>query len=402
MVVQGTNAIRAAAESSSNPSARRTSRPLRFAIIGSRGYPSTYGGYETLVRHLAPFLTLQGHEVTVYCRTKEHGRSEWLEENVHCVAPPGIDSKSLSTLSFGLTSTLDSRKRRFDAALVLNIANGFYLPLLDRWGIPTAINTDGIEWERAKWSRFGRSVFRLGAALTARSNSHLVADSRAIGRIWKERFDVDSTFIPYGADLVPTGSHERILPLGLVREQYLLVVARLIPENNVELTLEAARGVASPSYPLVVVGSANFDSPLERELLARQHDGSVRWLGHVSDQDLLTQLWANAGVYVHGHSVGGTNPALLQALAAGAPTLALDTPFNREVVEDPTHLYADSVNSLRQAMRRLIEDVDERRRLREQGKGIVQRRYQWDDVCARYESLLVEITHEGLVRHSAR
>jgi glycosyltransferase involved in cell wall biosynthesis len=274
--------------------------------------------------------------------------------------------------------------------------------MMERWGIPTAINVDGIEWERAKWNRLGRGVFKVGARLTARSKSHLVADSRAIAGVWKRRFGVDPTFIPYGADIVSSGRRDRIEPLGLHPERYSLVVARLIPENNVELTLKAAEGVAFPNYPLVVVGSANYDAPVEKELLARQHNGTVRWLGHVSDQELLTQLWSNAGMYVHGHSVGGTNPALLQALAAGAPTIALDTPYNREVVEDPAHLYAKSVDSLRRAMRRLMYDDDHRDHLRKNGRAVVLERYQWEDVCARYEALLVRLARAGIARLRAR
>lgn len=368
-----------------------TGRPLKLAIIGSRGFPSTYGGYETLVRHLAPYLVQAGHDVTVYCRDRDQGRREWLEEGVHCVAPLGLDTKSLSTLSFGFTSAMDARTRGLDAALVLNIANGFFLPYLRRVGVPCAVNTDGVEWEREKWSRVGRAVFRAGAAMTARSADRLVADSEAIADIWLKRFGIPSTFIPYGTDVPTNPGHDRLSPLGLEPDRYLLVVARLIPENNVELTLEAARGVASPETPLVVVGSANFESPLERELLARQHDGTVKWLGHVSDQELLLQLWANCAIYVHGHSVGGTNPALLQALGAGAPTLAFHSRFNEEVLREPDQLYEGSVEALRRRLRNLLGDEGLRGRMRARGPAIVSERYRWSDVCAGYERVLSEL-----------
>jgi len=308
------------------------------------------------------------------------------------VASRGVDSNNLSTLSFGLTSATSAARRDFDAALVLNIANGFYLPWLRLHGIPCAVNTDGIEWEREKWSAMARAVFRLGAQMTARFANTLVADSRVIGDVWKARYHVDSVFIPYGAHVRNENRHTRLAPLHLKRDRYLLVVARLIPENNVELIVEAARGVCTPDRPLVVVGSANSESALERHLLERQHDGTVVWLGHVSDQELLAQLWAHCAIYLHGHSVGGTNPALLQALGAGAPTLALDTRFNREVVQLESHLFPHSAQALRARLRQLLDDADARQELRANGQEVVRTRYRWDDVCARYESVLTALS----------
>jgi hypothetical protein len=139
----------------------------RIAILGSRGFPSTYGGYETLVRYLARQWTAEGIEVTVYCRTKDGGRRTWVTEGVRCVWTPGRDTKSLSTLSYGLTSHLAASHQKFDAALVLNVANGFYLPVLRAAGIPTAVNTDGLEWERGKWNSLAKRVFLAGAKATA-------------------------------------------------------------------------------------------------------------------------------------------------------------------------------------------------------------------------------------------
>ena len=183
---------------------------MKLAILGSRGFPSTYGGYETLVRHLAPYFVQAGHDVTVYCRTRDEGRRTWLTEGVRCVATPGRDTKSLSTLSFGMTATLDASFRRFDSMLVLNIANGFWFPALRAARTPFAVNTDGIEWERGKWGWSGRAVFRAGAWMTAHNASELICDSHAIGAIWKELFGLESTFIPYGAPVLNDVSRDQL------------------------------------------------------------------------------------------------------------------------------------------------------------------------------------------------
>lgn len=354
----------------------------KVAILGSRGYPSTYGGYETAVRFIARDWAERGLEVTVYCRERETQRRAWSREGVHCRWTPGIENKSLSTLTYGLTSHADAARRSFDAALVLNIANGFFLPMLRRAGIGTALNTDGIEWEREKWGASAQRVFFAGAKASARYADVLVADSTSIADIWRKRFGVESKYIPYGAPIIESAGDSKVRAAGLEPGSYALVVARLIPENNVELTLDALKA-ASP-FPLVVVGEANYASPIEARLSQLQDQGLVRWLGHVSDQDLLTQLWANAGVYVHGHSVGGTNPALLQALGAGAPTLALDTVFNREVLENEEQLFRHDPIELGTRIRETLHDRDVRATWSARGKRSVANRYRWSRVSEQY------------------
>ena len=364
---------------------------MKLAILGSRGFPSTYGGYETLVRHLAPHLARAGHEITVYCRTPDDGRRVWTTEEVRCVSTPGRDTKSLSTLSFGLTATLDASFRRFDSILVLNIANGFWFPMLRASRTPFAVNTDGIEWERGKWSRVGRATFWAGAWMTAHSANALICDSRAIGAIWKKKFGRDSIFIPYGAPVPGVVGRDRLETAGLGGEPYVLVVARLAPENNVELTLDALELLGDRAPRAVIVGSANFDSPLEGRLRAMEAAGQIKWLGHVDDQQLLTQLWAHSAVYVHGHSVGGTNPALLQALGAGAPTLALDTPFNAEVLPYPEHRFAHDGRVLAERIRSVAESPSLQEGMTQRGRSIVREHYSWHDVCQSYLETLVRL-----------
>jgi glycosyltransferase involved in cell wall biosynthesis len=371
---------------------------MNLAILGSRGFPSTYGGYETLVRYLAPYLVHKGHTVTVYCRVRDEGRRTWITEDVRCIATPGYDSKSFSTLTFGMTATLDASFRRFDSMLILNIANGFWLPALRAARTPFAVNTDGIEWERGKWSRAGRATFHAGARMTAHNAGALVCDSNAIGAIWKRMFGRDSIFIPYGAPVLSDVGRDRVETAGVSSEPYLLVVARLAPENNVELTLDALDLLGDQAPRAVIVGSANFDSPIEGRLQTMASAGRVKWLGHVDDQQLLTQLWANSAVYVHGHSVGGTNPALLQALGAGAPTLALDTPFNAEVLPYPEHRFPHDADALADRIQAVSRSPTLQEEMAQRGRSVVRERYSWNDVCQRYMELLVELASGGYSR----
>jgi glycosyltransferase involved in cell wall biosynthesis len=363
---------------------------MYIGILGSRGFPSTYGGYETLVRYFARWLVAHGHDVTVYCRTRDEGRSSWVTEHVHCVATRGFDSKSLSTLSFGLTSSVHAAGQRYDAMLVLNIANGFYLPCLSR-RVPVAVNTDGIEWERGKWGTAAKAAFRAGAALTAKHADALIADSVAIADVWQQRFGVPSTYVPYGAPILSGLDTNGLQTAGVEPGRYALLVARLIPENNVDLFLDAIESMGDGRPPTVVVGSANFDSPIEHRLKSLEDLGHITWLGHVDNQELLMRLWAHSGVYVHGHSVGGTNPALVQALGAGAPVLALDTVFNREVVRNEEQLFPADADRLAKQIRAVLASETKQQAMREHGQEVVAHHYQWDDICQRYFDVLARI-----------
>jgi glycosyltransferase involved in cell wall biosynthesis len=360
-----------------------------IAILGSRGFPSTYGGYETLVRYLARDWVSKGIEVTVYCRTRSGSVRAWTTEGVKCRWTPGYDSNSLSTLTYGASSHLDAAFRGFDAALVLNVANGFWLPALRRASIPMAVNTDGIEWERGKWGRFARRAFYTGAKIAAAYADVLICDSRAIGDIWKSEFGVTSEFVPYGAPVVRVVATDRIAALALPRRPYALVVGRIIPENNIDLILDAIEARPKEIFG-VVVGSASSKSSTADRLRRLDETGVVRWLGHVNDQELLLQLWAHSGVYLHGHSVGGTNPGLLQALGAGAPTLAFDTVFNREVMcdFDESQFFGSDPGALASQIVSVLGDEELRSKLAEDGRATVAARYDWSDVSDRYLAVL--------------
>ena len=359
----------------------------QIAILGSRGYPSYYGGFETLVRHLAPYLVQRGHAVTVYGRGHEQ-RATTGGQDVIVRTTWGIDKKSTSTLTYGLTGSLDLTRQGCNSALILNVANGFFLKRLQRHGIRTCVNVDGLEWMRGKWGPAGKAVFRRGAALTARYADELVFDSEALRTFWEDRFARgEGHFIPYGAPVLHSVGTDRLKAAGLPEGGYVLVVARLVPENNVDLLLDAI-DLLAPRPEVIVVGSGNYKSELVARVTRLDAERRVRWLGHLSDQDLLDQLWANAAVYWHGHSVGGTNPALLQALGAGAPTLALDTAFNREVLGSTRQLVSGNVSVLAQRIEELQSSSYLVTAFKESGKATVAARYNWDSVCLDYAELL--------------
>ena len=355
----------------------------RVAIVGTRGYPSYYGGFETAVRKLAPHLAERGWKVVVYSRPNQtRVEDPDFDPRVQSVVTRGIESTALSTLSFGLTSTLHAVFRsRPDVAVVMNVANGYWLPIFRLRGIPTVVNVDGIEWHRAKWSRLGKTVFKVGAWLTARFATEIVVDAHAIGAYWNSRLGRNGTYIPYGGDPLPACLPEPKFAPG----SYVLVVARFVPENSIAAFLDAVPAITR-QMDVVLVGSAPEGSPLwEQATEVSAASDRVHWLGHVADDQLLASLWHNSAVYFHGHSVGGTNPALVQAMAFGATIVARDTEFNREVLADTAtycqpepKLIADAVLHASQAVEGLGDAAKER----------ASTHFSWLSVCEKYETTI--------------
>jgi glycosyltransferase involved in cell wall biosynthesis len=355
------------------------------AIIGTRGYPSYYGGFETAVRKLAPYLAEAGWDVTVYGRADATRPDDpEIDPRVKTIETRGVETKSISTLSYGLTASLDAARRKPDVALVMNVANGYFLPFLKARGVRTLVNVDGIEWHRAKWGSKAKRVFRLGARFTKWFGDDLVYDSHEIARRWKLTFERDGNFIPYGGDVPPD------LPVepGFTHRGYVLVVARFVPENTIPEFLDAAASI-SRHIPVVIVGSSGYGGALDERVAALAADNdAIKWFGHISDDARLLSLWQHAAVYFHGHSVGGTNPTLVQAMATGTPIVARDTAYNREVLGDGGLFCAADADAIAEAVIGLATD--------QEGQAFASRlnfersraEYTWEKVCAAYETAL--------------
>lgn len=366
------------------------------AIIGTRGYPSYYGGFETAVRQLAPFLAERGWDVTVYGRRGTTFPDDAARDpRVNSVLTRGVENKSLSTLTYGLSATRHAARAKPDVALVMNVANGYWLPLLHRAGIPTLVNVDGIEWDRAKWGRFAKATFRGGARMTAKFASRLVFDAREIGRRWETEFRVGGVFIPYGGDQL-----EKLLPLedGLEHRKYVLLVARFVPENTVPEFLDAAEAIATDT-DVVLVGSTGYGGELDQRARAlAEKSPRVRWLGHLSDDQRLHSLWQHAGVYFHGHSVGGTNPALVQAMACGSPVLARDTVYNREVLGESGEFCAADAAQIADKVKSMLKSPGRLGQLSRANEDRSASEYSWLSVNSRYEASLLELIAEAAAK----
>jgi glycosyltransferase involved in cell wall biosynthesis len=284
-----------------------------------------------------------------------------------------VDRKSLSTLSYGFFAALHVAIFGSDVAIVMNVANGFWLPILKFRGVKTLVNVDGIEWERDKWSPLGKKVFHLGARAVARYADRIVCDSVEIGKYWQEKFGRRGVFIPYGGVPFEVDTFtEPFKPFS-----YILVVARLVPENSIGEFLDAVVYIPE-EIPIVVVGSSGYGQAYEQKLkIFSETRANFHWLGHLSDDKRLNNLWANAGIYFHGHSVGGTNPALIQAMTCGAAVLARDTVFNREVLGDSGVFVPASTQEIASELSRLMNNAQKRTILGQKAKVRAENHYTW-------------------------
>lgn len=359
---------------------------LRFAMIGTRGVPAKYGGFETAVEEIGARLVERGHAIDVYCRNPEQKLQTHL--GMHLINLPAVRRRSLETLSHTGLSVAHAVVSRPDAAIVFNAANAPYLPLLRAARIPTAVHMDGLEWKREKWAGAGARYYKRAEEKAARSRLPLIADARGIAAHLLAAYDRHSHFIPYGAPILNVGS-DRLAALALEPRKYHLVVARMEPENHVALIVEGYVQVQSP-HPLVVVGSAPYGNEYAERVNKLATDGDVRLLGGVWDQELLDQLYANSLSYLHGHSVGGTNPSLLRALGSGAPVTAFDVNFNREVTAGHARFF-DDTESVSRAIGSDDQTPGEAVARGALGKSHAAANYRWDDVTDSYEALLMRI-----------
>jgi glycosyltransferase involved in cell wall biosynthesis len=362
---------------------------MRIALVGTRGVPARYGGFETAVEEVGKRLVARGHDVTVYCR-RQPGSADAPADSylgMRLVHLPAMHRKSLETLSHTALSVLHLvRHGRADAAIVFNAANSVFLPLLRLRRLPTATHVDGLEWRRAKWGRIGQRYYRTAEALSVRWSDALIADARGIGDYYTEEFGAETVEIAYGAPVLDDPGAAKLAQLDLQPGGYHLVVARFEPENHVDVAIDGYLR-SHARRPLVVVGSAPYPGVHQRSIdeLASRHDG-VRLLGGIWDQEQLDQLYANALTYVHGHSVGGTNPSLLRAMGAGSAVLAYDVNFNRDVLGPEGRFFADSAE-----LGRLLDEAEAAPEDAElAGKRLAERAgavYTWDAVAAAYEDL---------------
>jgi glycosyltransferase involved in cell wall biosynthesis len=359
---------------------------MRVALLGTRGIPANYGGFETFAEELSTRLVARGHEVTVYCRER-HAATVYRGVRLQYLAT--IRHKYFDTIAHTAVSTLHLLAHRTDVALYCNGANAIFTVWPRLLGVPVAINVDGIERKRKKWNRLAQAWYLASEWLSTFCPTVVITDAIAIQEYYRSRYRKKTVFIPYGAEVGRVKTSSELKRLGLEAGRYFLYVSRMEPENRALEVREAFEKVVT-SHRLALVGDAPYAPDYIRRVRDTQ-DPRILIPGAIYGSG-YHELQSHCFAYIHATEVGGTHPALIEAMGRGALVLYRNTPENAEAAGDAGIPFEP--DTLVAKMRLTLEmNEAERERLRAKAMERVKSRYSWDAVTDAYERLL-----KGLVR----
>jgi glycosyltransferase involved in cell wall biosynthesis len=369
-----------------------TKRKLNIAIMGTRGVPANYGGFETFAEELGTRLAEIGHNVTVYSR-HFNPNSKIKAGNyrgINLRSSFTVRHKYLETIIATFTSFLDLVFNRYDAILLCNAANSPFAWIPRLLGMPVCINVDGIERMRSKWNMFGRLWYRLGEYCSVFFATRIVADAEVIRQYYKEYYGAESTVIAYGASVNKIDAGSKLSEFGLKPQKYILYVSRLEPENNALGVIEAYNQLET-NIPLVIVGDAPYSDEYKAKLreVANQN---VIFTGY-QFREAYQELRTNCLLYIQATEVGGTHPALVEAMAYGNCIIANGTPENIEVLGDAGEFYSkNNFAELSEKMNNLINNPNLIENYGALAKERASLNYSWESVTSKYIQLFQEVT----------
>jgi len=359
---------------------------MKIGIIGCRGIPNHYGGFEQFAEFLALGLHKLGVEVWVY-NSRNHPFQGSLWNNIHIIHcfDPEDRIGTAGQFIYDLNCILDARKRNFDYILQLGYtSSSVWHRLLPKK--PTIItNMDGLEWKRSKYSPLVRKFLKYAEKLAVQSSDNLVADSTAIADYLKTAYNKESVFIPYGAEIFDNPEATFLTEFNVKPEKYFLLIARLQPDNHIEEIIKGMIG-SGTHLPLLVVG--NFKNKFGKYLAEKYESPIIRFCGSIFDQKTLDNLRFFSALYFHGHSAGGTNPSLLEAMAASSVICAHNNPFNRSVLGENGFYFDDETD-----ISSLINQENYREAKRIFGPvnlKVIENHYSWDKIISAYHQLFIE------------
>ena len=366
-------------------------KALNIALLGTRGIPANYGGFETFSEELSTRLADRGHRITVY------GRSHFVDpklrsyRGVDILPLSSVRTKYLETVTHTSLSVLIALFKPYDVVLICNAANAFLCWIPKIAGQKVVLNVDGIERRRKKWNHLGKAYYRMSEFLSTILPDRVVTDARSVQEYYLKEYGFRSPCIPYGAPAQKCESREELKAHGLSPGEYILYVSRLEPENNAHLVIRAYIE-SKIDDPLVIVGDAPYAQEYIRELkrLAEGRNiflpGAIYGVGY-------RELLSHCLCYIHATEVGGTHPALIEAMGAGCLVLVNETAENREVVGEAGFLYPfNEVGSLAQLIRRVSSRPEDYGPYREQAQQRVRDLYNWETVVTQYEAMFHELT----------
>ena len=358
---------------------------LKIGIIGTRGIPNNYGGFEQITEFVSLGLTRLGHRVTVYnSHNHPYKQNEWNGVSiVHCYDPEYYLSTA-GQFIYDFNCLRDARQRNFDVILIMGYSSSSVWKKVFPKQSMIIYNMDGLEWKRSKYSKPVQKFLKYAENLAVKCCNFHIADSKAIRDYLKKEYNINCNYIPYGAELNRLEVEGVLTKYQLLRDQYFLLIARMEPENNIALILETFTKT-STEKKFVVVGNTQT---LHGKYLTKKFgkDKRIQFTGPLFNQDILHTLRKNANLYFHGHSVGGTNPSLLEAMASKSVIIAHDNAFNKSILSEDA-LYFLTANDIIQIIN---SDISPRHKTRmiENNFRKIEEEFTWDKVVQQYHELI--------------
>jgi glycosyltransferase involved in cell wall biosynthesis len=360
---------------------------MKIGVLGTRGIPNAYGGFEQFAQFLAKGLFEKGHEVWVYSSsTHPYQDTEWMGiQIIHCKDPENKIGTG-GQFIYDLNCFRDAAGRHFDILLQLGYTSSSVWHRYWPKDAVSLINMDGLEWKRSKYNWITRRFLRYAEWLAVRHGDHLIADSLGIQEYLLRKFQKPSSYIPYGALVFGNPDDGCLKDWNLEAGHYLLIISRMEPENNIELMIRGYLDSGYP-YPLVIVG--NTSNRFGNRIRKRYIQDNLRFIGSLYNLELLNNLRFHCASYLHGHSVGGTNPSLLEAMACSCPIIAHLNPFNQSILGDCAG-YFESEAGLAGLLAGLQNQGPDPRWV-EQNLNKIKTMYRWDNIISQYETLFLRL-----------
>ena len=357
---------------------------MKIAIIGSRGYPYVYSGYETFVKELSERLVKKNFSVTIYCHKSLFKKKPGQVNGINLKYISGIQTKSLSQLSHSFLSVLSACFSNFDVIFVVNVANGPLGIITKLFNKKTVINVDGLEWLRPKWKGLGAIYYKFAARMATIFFDKIINDAEEMRKIYLYLFGKDSKVIAYGPKDNIENESKIFDKIKVKKLDYFLIVGRLIPDNNWDILVEGFK-LSKSTKNLVIVGDNPFKNEFQDNLILDNSDNII-FTGLIEDQSELCDLFKNSYSYLHGHEYGGTNPTLIEALSYGNAVLALNTVFNKEVMQGEKYgLYFEkNKESVKQIIKYADSNPNQIFDLKSNSKNALKKKYDWDYIVDQY------------------
>ncbi len=362
---------------------------MKIAIIGTRGIPGRYGGYETFAEELSTRLVKRGYDVTVYCRKGNYDDSLREYKGVRLIHMPRLKTKITDTISNTLLQLAHSLARYYDILYVMNTANSPLCLFPRLMGRKVMINIDGLDWKRAKWGVLARNYYQFCEWIVTLVADRIISDSHGMVSYYRRRYKTDTTYIPYGSEIESSQDTSLIEKYGLKKDEYFFTVTRLEPENNAHISVEAFQKIKTDKK-LFIVGGVNYKSRYIKKL-RQTKDPRIIFPGTIYDKPIIRELFSNCYAYIHGNEVGGTNPALLQALGHGCAVLTLGCEFNKQTIGKAGITYTKNPDDLAEKIRYALNNPDHIAELRKIAKERIQEAFLWDHVVDEYERVFHEL-----------